>query len=75
MIRVIDPTGRALEAIRCEPAGDGFEAWCRVWTYRGDEVHISELSWPLARRIVPRLLARYGIGTPPGLFAGTAILV
>ncbi len=64
-----------LQLIVCEPCANDREAWCRVWTVRDDRESVSELSWHLARRIVPKLLARYGRPTPPGLFHGAPILI
>lgn len=77
MFRIIDKTGRALEAVRVVPCSNERESWARVITCRGEDVLYSELSWPLARRIVPKLLERYGItdNGMGGLFTGSVILV
>lgn len=59
----------------CTQAESCRESWCRVFTLRpGDtQARISDLSWQLARRIIPRLLARHGITEAPGLFAGAIV--
>lgn len=76
MFRVVDPTGKSLEALRCIPCENDREQWARVITCRGDNVLVSELSWPLARRILPKLLARYGHTNGAfGLFCGQAVLI
>jgi hypothetical protein len=65
-----------LEAVLCEPCQNDRDGhWCRVWTFRGAEARVSDLSWALARRIVPRLLAMHGAEVPPGLFNGGTALV
>lgn len=45
-------------------------AWCRVVTNRGEVTRLNDMSWPLARRIVPKLLARYGAEVPVGFWGG-----
>ncbi len=64
-----------LEAIMFEHCDNGRESWCRVWTCRAGEWHISELACELARRVVPVLLQRYGMELVPGIFAGRVVLV
>lgn len=60
-----------LQALRLEPCDNSCrQTWLRVWTVRGNHVHLSELSWTLARRLIPRLLARYGVTDLAGLFTG-----
>ena len=65
-----------LDAIGIEPCQndrDGY--WCRVitlWRYRGKCV--SELSWPLALRLVPKLLASHGIEDIAGWVHGRGFI-
>ncbi len=68
-----------LESLCCEPCGGPYgadcgQSWARVWTVREGRTHISELSWPLARRIVPKLAARHGI-TDENLWTGQTFLI
>lgn len=65
-----------LQFVSCEQcSNDRDGVWVRVWTWRGDEPLISDLSWSLAQRLVPRLLARYGVvGRLPGMW-GTPIFI
>jgi hypothetical protein len=64
-----------LTVIRAEPCTNDRESWCRVWSYRGDKVMVSELSWTLARRIVPKLLSRHGIQDVSGWCWGRSFVV
>ena len=64
-----------LTMIRVESCEDRWGSWARVWTARGEAgVRISDISWEMARRLVPVLLRQNGIDeNAPGIFAGEAI--
>ncbi len=75
MIRLYDPDSGALEALRVQPCENAHgETWARVWTARGESIYVSNIRWPLAWRLVPQLLARYGVPVPAGLWWGTIVV-
>ena len=66
-----------LRMIRVESCEGRWGCWARVWTVRGEGgVRISDISWEMARRMVPVLLRRNGVAEEvPGIFAGEAYFV
>ena len=66
---------KMLEMMMCEPCDNDREAWARVWTIRDGITHVSELSWRLARRLLPKLAARHGVTDLCVLFAGRPMVV
>lgn len=44
--------------------------WYRITTVRWDRVLTSDLSFDLARRLVPKLLTRHGVKDTVGVFTG-----
>lgn len=67
---------RPLEALRCEPCENTHgQCWARVWTVRDGIALISDMAWPLARRLLPRLMERYGVIDLGGLYHGRCILI
>lgn len=52
----------------CEPCGNDRDSWCRVHTVRmvngSPREFTSELSWPCAYRIVPKMLRNNGAMNP-----------
>ena len=66
-----------LTMIRVESCEDRDGCWARVWTAREEDgLRISDISWEMARRLVPVLLRRNGVGdVVTGIFAGEAVFV
>ncbi len=59
--------------LHVDPCENGRESWCRVHIFRDGRSTMNDLSWPLALRILPRLLARHGVEMPDGFWWGRIV--
>lgn len=66
-----------LDVVFCVPCNDcRGRSWARIVTNRVEKTRLNDLSWELAYRIVPKLLARYGQQVPAGFWAsGVPVLL